>query len=387
MSDPAYRARGRGFDALIVLAAVGAALEVTLRDDPNRAPELELWLALPLSAALVLALLPRRRFPLGAPATLWLAAAALSFVDARIVVFPFTIFAAGLAAAFLLGSLRDERRGRIGLAVVVGAAATTMLNHPDPSGGEVVFVPAVFALAWVAGFALRERGAQARAAEARATQAEEEAAVAARIAVAEERTRIARELHDIVAHAVSVMVLHVGAVRHNLPEAQADDRAALEDVERTGRRALGEMRRLLGAMREATDGVDLEPQPGLASLGALVERMRAAGLPVSLTVEGNPDPLPRGVDLSAYRIVQEGLTNVVKHAGASRADVVVRRTGEILELVVTDDGRGPANGRAGYGLTGVGERVKLYDGNLDAGAAPSGSGFRLAATLRVPEVG
>ena len=143
------------------------------------------------------------------------------------------------------------------------------------------------------GSAFRERDVQATAAEERADQAEREREAAARIAVAEERARIARELHDIVAHALSVMVLQVGAVRHKLPEASSEDREALEDVERAGRTALAEMRRLLGAMRERDAGAELEPQPGLDNLEPLVERVRSAGLPVRLQVEGEPLPLAR----------------------------------------------------------------------------------------------
>src|SRR5439155_21225888 len=155
----------------------------------------------------------------------------------------------------------------------------------------------------------------------RATQAERERDAAARIAVAEERARIARELHDIVAHAVSVMVLQVGAVRHKLPDALAEDREALTGVEQAGRTALAEMRRLLAAMRRDGDEAELTPQPGLDGLDSLVEKVSRAGLPVRLHVDGERYPLPAAIDLSAYRIVQEGLTNALKHARASNADV------------------------------------------------------------------
>src|SRR6185437_8720569 len=178
---------------------------------------------------------------------------------------------------------------------------------PGHAASELVFVPLEFAISWVAGFAVRERAVQAEAAESRATQAERARDTAARIAVAEERTRIARELHDIVAHAVSVMVLQVGAVRHKLPAALSEDREALKGVEQVGRAALAEMRHLLDAMRE--DG----------------ER---AELPVRLHVEGDPLELPRGIDISAYRIVQEGLTNALKHAHATQAEVALRYASE-----------------------------------------------------------
>jgi signal transduction histidine kinase len=374
--------RRHAFDVLIVLGAVAAALEVVLRDDPDNELTSPAWFAAPAVAIVILVLLGRRRFPFAAPASLWLLAPAISFIDGGLIVFPLTVYLAGLAAGFLLGSLRDTAWARQGLLIVVAGAAIVAYNDPSRNAAELFFIPAVFALAWFAGFAFRERDVQASEAEERATQAERERETAARIAVAEERARIARELHDIVAHALSVMVLQVGAIRHRLPESSSQDREALEDVERAGRTALAEMRRLLGAMRERGGGAELEPQPGLDKLEPLVERVRSAGLPVRLRVEGEPIPLSRGVDLSAYRIVQEALTNVLKHAGASHADVVVRHRADGLQLEIRDDGRGPTNaGSAGHGLVGMRERVKLYDGEMTAGAA-NGGGFIVTASLR-----
>jgi signal transduction histidine kinase len=304
-------------------------------------------------------------------------------VDGRLIAFPVTVYLVGLAAAYLLGRLGNAVRGREGLLIVIASAAAIVYNLPDHSAGDLILIPSVFALGWLGGFAFRERDVQAAAAEERAVHAEHEREAAARVAVAEERARIARELHDIVAHALSVMVLQVGAVRHKLSELPAEDREALEDVERAGRTALAEMRRLLGAMRERGREAELEPQPGLDNLGALVERVRSAGLPVHLQVEGEPLPLPRALDLSAYRIVQEGLTNVLKHAGASYAEVVVRHRPDALQIEVRDDGRGPADdGSVGHGLVGIRERVNLYDGEMTAGA-PNGGGFVLSASLRL----
>jgi signal transduction histidine kinase len=333
----------------------------------------------------ILTLLGRRRFPFGAPASFWLLAAGISFVDGRLIAFPVSVYLFGLAAAYLLGSLTDANRGREGLLVVVGSAAVIVYNLPDHSTGDLILIPAVFALGWLGGFAFRERDVQATEAEERAVHAEREREAAARLAVAEERARIARELHDIVAHALSVMVLQVGAVRHKLRQLPDEDREALEDVERAGRTALAEMRRLLGAMRDRGDGAELEPQPGLENLDALVSRVRSAGLPVRLDVEGEPVPLPRALDLSAYRIVQEGLTNVLKHAEASHAEVVVRHGPEALQLEVRDDGHGPARGDGlGHGLIGIRERVKLYGGEMTAGPA-NGGGFVLSASLRLTD--
>jgi signal transduction histidine kinase len=265
------------------------------------------------------------------------------------------------------------------------------------SASDLVFIPLRFVVAWVAGYALRESAEQAEAAEMRATLAEREREAAemraifaerereaaARIAVAEERARIARELHDIVAHAMSVMVLQVGAVRHKLPQTLEEDRDALGRVEQAGRTALAEMRRLLGAMRSDGDGLELGPQPGLDGLDSLVDDVSGAGLPVRVHVDGEPFPLPRAIDLSAYRIVQEALTNALKHAHASHADVTVRYRPDKLELEIADDGSGPAvtNGH-GHGLVGIRERVHIYGGEMSAGAAPAG-GFVLSARLPV----
>jgi signal transduction histidine kinase len=373
--------RRYGFDALIVLVALEGTLELALRHDAEDAPDTSRWFALPATACIALPLLGRRRFPFAAPASVWLLAAALSFVDGQLVTFTASATVAGLVASYLIGNRTDHAQAWMGLGLVVGAAAIVIANQPGRSAAALVFTPLLFALGWLAGFALRERADEAEAAELRALEAERERDAAARIAAAEERARIARELHDIVAHAVSVMVLQVGAVRHQLPDERGEDREALRGVEQAGRTALAEMRRLLAAMRDEGDGAELTPQPGLDGLDALVDEVGRAGLPVHLHVDGEPFPLPRAVDLSAYRIVQEGLTNALKHAGASHADVTVRYEPQNVRLEVRDDGAGPAagNGR-GHGLVGVRERVKIYGGEMTAGAAPDG-GFVLTARL------
>jgi signal transduction histidine kinase len=241
--------------------------------------------------------------------------------------------------------------------------------------------PVLFVIAWLAGYGLRGRAALAAAAAQRAALGERDRETAARIAVAEERSRIARELHDIVAHAVSVMVLQTGAVRHRLPA--SDDREALVEVEKTGRAALTEMRRLLGALRE-DDDLELAPQPGLATLDSLVEAFRRSGLPVQVQVDGKEVPLPRALDLSAYRIVQEGLTNALKHARAGRADVVLRYAPDELRIDVRDDGEGEATDDGlGHGLVGIRERVKIYGGSMTAGRV-NGGGFELSTRLPLP---
>jgi len=381
VSRNGYVARQYGFDVLVALLAIAAMVELAVRRDSPDAPRTTLWFAVPAIAIMVLPLFARRRFPFAAPTVYWLLGTALSFVDGRLVPFTTSVFVIGMAAAFLLGSLRDALLARLGLAVVLGGAAILVYNIPAHSASEVVFIPLLFGICWLAGFAVHERAAQAEAAEERATYAEREREAAARVAVAEERARIARELHDIVAHAVSVMVLQVGAVRHRLPPTLEEDRDALSRVEQAGRTALAEMRRLLGAMRRDGDGLELAPQPGLDRLDSLLEDVGRAGLPVRLHVDGEPLPLPRAIDLSAYRIVQEGLTNALKHARARHADVTVRYRPDEVEIEVLDDGAGAAtsDGR-GHGLVGIRERVKIYGGEMMARTAPAG-GFILSARL------
>jgi signal transduction histidine kinase len=398
MSRIRYVAGDYWFELLIAVLAIAGMLELVVGRDSPGAPATSLWFSIPAVAVLVLPLFARRRFPFAAPTAYWLMATAFTFVDGLLIPFIGSLGVVGLATAFLLGNLRDNRQAGTGLAVVLGSIAVVVANIPGPQSASVlVFVPLRFVVAWVAGYALRARSEQAEAAEMRArlaerereaaemraTLAEREREAAARIAVAEERARIARELHDIVAHAMSVMVLQVGAVRHKLPQTLEEDRDALGRVEQAGRTALAEMRRLLGAMRSDGEGVELGPQPGLDVLDSLIEDVIRAGLPVRVHVEGEPFPLPRAIDLSAYRIVQEGLTNALKHAHASHADVTVRYRPDKVELEVADDGKGAATSNGlGHGLVGIRERVNIYGGEMSAGVAPAG-GFILSARLPV----
>jgi signal transduction histidine kinase len=378
-------AREYWLELLIGALLISALLELVIQNDSPGSPPSSLWFGVPALAALVGPLFARRRFPFAAPAAYWVIATAISFVDAQLIPFMVALFPVGLAAAFLLGNLWSSRQAWIGLGIVLGGITTIVYNIPGHLNAELIFIPVDFGIAWAAGFALRERSVQAEAAELRARQAEREREAVARVAVAEERARIARELHDIVAHAVSVMVLQVGAVRHKLPDELADDRDALRDVERAGRTALAEMRRLLGAMRDDREEISFVPQPGLDGLESLLEEVGRAGLPVVLHVDGEPVPLPRGVDLSAYRIVQEGLTNALKHARASTADVTVRYKLDELEIEVRDNGIGTTTTDGlGHGLVGVRERVKIYGGEMSAGSA-NGAGFVLSTRLPLGE--
>jgi signal transduction histidine kinase len=371
-----------GLDLLIVVAAVASALGVVLRGGAERHTGVMLWFEVLAITGVVLSLLWRHRFPFAGPATIWLASAALSFVDGRLIVDNDGLFVAGMGAALLLGNLRRDVQARVGLAIVLGGAAIVVYNDPRHQSGEVIFTPVLFALGWLVGFALRERAEQTEAAEVRAVRAERERESAARVAVAEERGRIARELHDVVAHAVSVMVLQVGAVRHRMPETDTEDRDTLRNVEQAGRTALSEMRRLLNAMRQDDDELELVPHPGLDDLDALVNDVRAAGLGVQVHREGEPVVLPPGLDLSAYRILQEGLTNTLKHGHARAAEVEVEFADTELRLEVRDDGRGGASSSAGlgHGLVGISERVKIYGGEMWAGASLAG-GFVLRVRL------
>jgi len=207
--------------------------------------------------------------------------------------------------------------------------------------------------------------------------------LATREAVAAERAAIARELHDVVAHHMSVMVVQAGAARAVGESDPAAASNALRQIEASGRTGLAEMRRLLGILKAEGDGEWRSPRPGLADLGELLDSMRATGLAVEAVVEGSPRPLPPGVDLSAYRIVQEALTNALRHAGGASARVVVRYERDALDLEIGDDGPGPSEDpetSSGHGLIGMRERVQLFGGELEAGPRPGG-GFLVRARL------
>ena len=380
MDRLASLARRHALDVVIVLVATEAAVEVAFRHEGQR----PMWFAALAIALVVLPLLGRHRFPFAAPAATWLLAVAASFVNGQLVVTPVGAFIAAMIASFLLGNLSDTTQARIGLAIVVCGAAIVVYHVPGHPGGELVFIPMLFGITWCGGLALRERAGHAEAAEERAIRAEQEQEATARMAAADERARIARELHDTIAHAVSVMVLQVGAVRHKLPEAHAEHKNALRDVEQTGRTALTDMRLLLDAMRDSGGHqAELAPQPGLDRLDRLLDEIGRSGLPVRLLVTGDRVPLPGGLNISAYRIVQEGLTNVLKHANASEAVVSLHYAPAALSIEVQDNGRGmvPANGHhPGHGLIGIRERVRLYDGELTM-SPNEGGGFRLRVRL------
>lgn len=258
-----------------------------------------------------------------------------------------------------------------GLLVIVAVGSLAAWRHPDPSWGQWAGVMTFMSIAWVAGTVIRGPVTRARSAEDRALQLESERAAAARQAVIDERARIARELHDIIAHSVSVMTVQAGAVRRLLTPDQTRERDSLVAVERTGREALVEMRRLVGFLHEAEATPSYAPQPGLEALDTLLATVRSAGVPVDLHVDGERRDLPPGVDLAAFRVVQEALTNTLKYAGPARAWVAIGWSADELRIEVANDGRNSEAG-TGYGHAGMRERVRLYGGRLESGPRAEG---------------
>jgi len=286
----------------------------------------------------------------------------------------------------------DRRRSIIGAVYTAfGTLAVFLTARWGVNAGNIVSNVVIFATAWILGDNLRNRRAYLAGLEDRAARLEREQAEQARRAVADERTRIARELHDVVAHNVSVMVVQAGAARRTIERDPDKARVALTSVEETGRQALDEMRRLLGVLRTEDDATEQRaPQPSVNDLDSLVAHVRDAGLPVELVVEGEPRPLMSGVDMSAYRIVQEALTNSLKHAGPARAHVMLRYGDHDLCLEVVDDGRGlaadaPASNGGGHGLVGMRERVALFGGELKAGPR-KGGGYAVSARIPLEPV-
>jgi signal transduction histidine kinase len=291
---------------------------------------------------------------------------------------------------------------RTALAVGLCAAPLAQLRWPENESSALgtvaimIFTSVPFALAWVLGDSIRTRRAYFAQLEERASRLEKEREAQAKVAVAAERARIARELHDVVAHNVSVMVVQADGAAYVLDAAPDQAKKALETISSTGRQALAEMRRLLGVLRtgEHQEGGEYVPQPDVEQIDELVQQCRTSGLPVDFKVEGTPRPLPSGVELTAYRIVQEALTNTRKHGGPNAgASVRLVYFDDGLGLLVEDDGKGAphelyeeggADGQ-GHGLIGMRERVGMVGGTLDAGPRPGG-GFRISALLPLKPV-
>jgi signal transduction histidine kinase len=369
--------RSRALDLAISAGVVGFGFVEILGDSDYRPAAV--WLAAVVITAA--ALWVRRRYPLPVLVVVLVLIGITSGLDSP--QDPTYWFLAAIVASHAVGAYPRLPEAVAGLVLVLAYFAVGAALDGQ-TVGDVAFMWILFAGIWGVGRALERRTNEAARLERQAAVLEKEREQRAREAIAEERARIARELHDIVAHGVSTMVLQVGGVRRRLTTDQRAELDVLMNVEETGRRSLVEMHRMLGIMRRADNGNLLSPQPGLGRLDELAESMRAAGLPVEVTVEGEPADLPSGLDLSAYRIVQEALTNSLKHAGPTRASVAVTYRPDALELEVTDDGGGTANGDAsvngGHGLVGMRERVALFDGTLETGARPEG-GYRVHAHL------
>ncbi|MDP4501968.1 sensor histidine kinase [Nonomuraea turcica] len=275
-------------------------------------------------------------------------------------------------------------RPMVVLPASVGLVWVAVLIEKGPSPADLLYAGVLVSGVWLAGHAVSIRQLRTQLSEQRAAQAEREAAWQATVAVDLERARIARELHDVVANSMAAMALHIGGIRRLLRPEQQAEREALLAAERNGRQALTELHRLLGLLRQPGQAAPHTALPRLADAGDLLDPIKAGGLNAELQIQGTPRPLPPGIDLSAYRILQEAITNVVKHADATRIDCVIRYDDQTLHLDVVDDGRAPRAGRApptgGHGLVGMRERVALYGGTLQAGPQP-GHGYRVTATL------
>jgi signal transduction histidine kinase len=300
-----------------------------------------------------------------------------------------------LIALYTVGEYESRRRSALAAlvaAVSVGILISIRAPLPAALSGLVQTELSILAT-WVLGTWARDRRRQIETAEMRAARLEQEREERDRRAVAEERERIARELHDVVTHHVSVIVIQAGAAERALDRRPADARAAIEAIDQTARQALADMRRMLGILGRATPGAvpaeggdrDLAPMPGLDRLGELIDHVRAAGMPVELSVAGERRPLDPGIELSAYRIVQEALTNALRHAPGGRARVAVGYRPASLDIQVDDDGGTVVPGApaptagSGRGLIGMRERVSVFGGEFEA--APTERGFRVTARL------
>ena len=292
-------------------------------------------------------------------------------------------FAGVLFAAYAGGAYTSRRDGRIAAGIIALTAVLMAVAIGEDVAGDTVFIGGILLAVWGAATVVRSRQELAGVLAARTVELEHEREENARLAVAEERARIARELHDVVAHNVSIMVVQAGAERRAIGAERPATTEVLATIEATGRAALAEMRRLLGMLRRSDDELALAPQPSLRHLSDLVEQVREAGMPVDLRIEGDPRPIAPGIDLSAYRIVQEALTNALKHAGPARARVTVRYGDNALDIEITDDGAGDVEEgqqRGGHGLMGMRERVALFGGDLAAGRR-RGGGYAVRARL------
>ena len=355
-------------DALVAVLLAALLLEEIFNTDVDGSAAV----LVPTALAMTLPLAWRRIAPVPV-AAVGLAALALQGLLDDSGQEPQTPFIPLLLAAYSVGA-HSARRGAIAGLVVIWAGLLAV----EP--GDVIVMGPVFTGTWFAGRLVRSREGDAQRLRELSAALERERVEEARIAAAEERARMARELHDVVAHSMSTIVLEAGAERMNLEAAEGSTHETLRSIERTGREALAEMRRLVGVLRQ--DDAALAPQPSLSRIDELADRVRRAGLPVDVRIAGAPVELAPGLDISAYRIVQEALTNALKHAGDARASVLLSYGNRDLEIEVADDGCGGTPNGGGHGLAGLRERVTVLGGDLEAGAR-DGGGFVVRATLPI----
>jgi signal transduction histidine kinase len=327
----------------------------------------------------VLPLLLRRRYPL----PVFFVSTGFLMVFAASNYFIGAVAFATLIALYTVGTLCRPRELTIAfVTLVLCLMALLIIDIPDFTAGDALSNLALYTVALLFGWTVQARRLRLADAEERAEIIEREQEEERARAIAQERLHIAQELHDVMAHSMSVIAVQAGVGMHVVEQDPTEAKKALENISTTSRSTLVELRRMLGVLREDDAGTTYVPAPGLSDLDKLAQEVTDAGIPVSVTIEGPLVELPAGVDLTGFRIVQEALTNVLKHAGPSNAWVGVSHRDGTLHIEVRDDGRG-VNGRSsgmGHGLTGMRERVAVYGGELHAGPVPGG-GFRVVADL------
>jgi signal transduction histidine kinase len=370
-----FRSQPRQADlALASLLAVFGVAELWVLDVGPKP------IAVPATAIAGLALSFRRRAPLLTVAAVLGAIAAESLLGVSLQK-PDSPLLMALVAVYTAGAYLPLRDAVAGLALAIAGIGASFARSSTNGHSDFAFTSVVVTAGWLVGRGMHGRVTQAEALAERTQRLEQEAEAERAAAIAEERRRIARDLHDVIAHSVSVMVVQAGAAEDLLDRDPAGVREPVRAVQETGRGALVEISRLLGLLREDGAELGLAPQPRLDELPELVAQTEAAGLPVDLRIEGTPRSLPLGVDLSVYRIAQEALTNARKHSAGARVHVLLRYGDDTVELEVENDGVASTNGhRGGHGLVGMRERVAVFGGILEAGPSPDG-GFRVVARL------
>jgi signal transduction histidine kinase len=367
--------------AVAVLACAVAQLELALGSGIQGAAAVNILAA----AASTLPLALRRRWPLGVAIGVCVVVVVQEALNGDLVENTWAPLLIVPMAVYAVAAFCDRRRAFIGLAAVLGLVWIEVAVADRSVGGDYLFVALLTFGPWLVGRIVAARSELASELRDKADRLEREQEKQAQLAVAQERARIARELHDVVAHNVSVMVVQSAAARRMIDHDTEKAKDALSSVEQTGRAALREMRRVVGMLGQSDDELALAPQPSVEELDWLIERARDAGLDVDLTIEGEKKRLESGVDLSAFRIVQEALRNTLKHAGPAKAQVLLKYGEHDVEVEVSDNGRGvraPAENGAvtGHGLLGMRERVAMLGGEIEAGYRKDG-GFGVHARL------